>query len=323
MEEDLPTTWRGDCAHRSIPMQPSRWVSNFPRAGGSSTVSQMEAGEPSRTALGAAVHRAAHQRLERGSIFADPLAVRILGVEGEEFITRASADPSSSKLRLFIAVRTRFAEDALAAALSRGVGQIVVLGAGLDTFAYRGTVQEHVRIFEVDHPATQKWKRKRLAEVAIPAPPALTFAPVDFEREALGSGLERAGFDPGQCTFFSWLGVVPYLTKPAVLATLRYIANLSAGGEVAFDYANPRSESAQASPDVDHDALAERVASVGEPFKSYFETEALLATLRGLGMSNIEDLGPAQIRARFFPNYRGKPGNNIGGHIVRAASDRL
>ena len=285
-------------------------------------MSLMEAGEPSRTAIGAAGHRAAHQVLERGSIFSDPLAVRILGVEGEEFITRASADPSSRKLRLFIAVRTRFAEDALAAAQSHGVCQIVVLGAGLDTFAYRGTIQEHFRIFEVDHPATQEWKRKRLADVAIPTPPALTFAPVDFEREALGSGLERAGFDPGQRTFFSWLGVVPYLTKPAVLETLRYIANLSAGYEVVFDYANPRYGSAQAARDVDHDALAERVASVGEPFKSYFETEALLATLRGLGMSDIEDLGPAQIRAQYFPNYRGTPGNNIGGHIVRAASGR-
>jgi hypothetical protein len=89
-----------------------------------------------------------------------------------------------------------------------------------------------------------------------------------------------------------------------------------------FDYANPRSESAQVARDVDHDALAERVASVGEPFKSYFETEALLATLDGLGMSDIEDLGPAQIRARFFPSYRGTSGNDIGGHIVRAARDR-
>jgi hypothetical protein len=85
------------------------------------------------------------------------------------------------------------------------------------------------------------------------------------------------------------------LTKPAVLETLRYIANLSAGGEVVFDYANPRSDSAQVARDVDHDALAERVATVGEPFKSYFGTGALLATLDGLGMSDIEDLGPAQI----------------------------
>jgi methyltransferase (TIGR00027 family) len=282
----------------------------------------MEAGEASRTALGAAAQRAAHQVLERGFIFPDPLAVRILGAESGELIARAAADPSSRKLRLFIAVRTRFSEDALVTALSGGVRQIVVLGAGLDTFAYRGAVQENVRIFEVDHPATQKWKRKRLAEVAIPVPPALTFAPVDFEREALGSGLECAGLDPDQRTFFSWLGVVPYLTKPVFLETLRYIANLPAGGEVVFDYANPWSGSAQAARNADHDALALRVASVGEPFKSYFETEALLATLVGLGMSDIEDLGPVQIRARFFPNYRGTSGNNIGGHIMRVASDR-
>jgi methyltransferase (TIGR00027 family) len=282
----------------------------------------MKAGQPSRTALGAAGHRAAHQVLERGFIFADPLAVRILGAESGEFIARAAADPSSRKLRLFIAVRTRFSEDALVAALSGGIRQVVVLGAGLDTFSYRHPVPEHVRIFEVDHPATQEWKRKRLADVAIPVPTALTFAPVDFEREALGSGLERAGFDPHQRTFFSWLGVVPYLTRPAVLETLRYVANISAGGEVVFDYANPPPASAQIGDATDHEALAERVASVGEPFHTYFETELLLATLVSLGLADVEDLGPDQIRARFFANYRGNSGNNRGGHIVRAASAR-
>jgi methyltransferase (TIGR00027 family) len=282
----------------------------------------MEAGQPSRTALGAAGHRAAHQVLERGLIFADPIAVRILGAEAREFIAKAAADPSSRRLRLFIAVRTRFAEDALVAALSGGVRQIVVLGAGLDTFSYRHTVQEQVRLFEVDHPATQEWKRKRLADMAIPVPTALTFAPVDFEREALGSGLERAGFDPHQRTFFTWLGVVPYLTRPAVLETLRYVANISAGGEVVFDYANPPAASAQMGDATEHEALAERVASVGEPFKTYFETEFLLATLVSLGLADVEDLGPAEIRARFFPNYRGNSGNNSGGHIVRAASAR-
>jgi methyltransferase (TIGR00027 family) len=282
----------------------------------------MEAGQPSRTALGAAGHRAAHQVLERGLIFADPLAVRILGTESGEVIARAAADPSSRKLRLFIAVRTRFSEDALVAALSGGVRQIAVLGAGLDTFSYRHTVPKHVRIFEVDHPATQEWKRKRLADVAIPVPTALTFAPVDFEREALGSGLERAGFDPHQRTFFTWLGVVPYLTRPAVLETLRYVANMSAGGEVVFDYANPPPASAQSDGAADYEALSERVASVGEPFNTYFETELLLATLVSLGLADVEDLGPDQIRARFFPNHRGNSGNNRGGHIVRAASGR-
>lgn len=282
----------------------------------------MEAGQPSRTALGAAGHRAAHQVLERGFIFADPLAVRILGAESGEFIARAAADPSSRRLRLFIAVRTRFSEDALLAALAGGVRQIVVLGAGLDTFSYRHTVPEHVRIFEVDHPATQEWKRTRLADVAITVPTALTFAPVDFEREALSSGLERAGFDPHQRTFFTWLGVVPYLTRPVVLETLCYIAKISASSEVVFDYANPPSASAQSESAADHEALAERVARAGEPFNTYFETELLLATLVSLGLADVEDLGPHQIRARFFPNYSGTSGNNRGGHIVRAASGR-
>lgn len=97
----------------------------------------MQQGRPSRTALGAAKHRAAHQVLERGFIFSDPLAARILGADAEVAVRDAENDPSRRVLRLFIAVRTRFAEDALAAAVARGVRQLVVLGAGLDTYAYR------------------------------------------------------------------------------------------------------------------------------------------------------------------------------------------
>jgi methyltransferase (TIGR00027 family) len=112
-------------------------------------------------------------------------------------------------MRIFIAVRTRFAEDALAAAVQRGVCQVVVLGAGLDTFAYRSTLRDRLRIFEVDHPATQAWKHQRLGDAAIAIPTSLTSAPVDFERQTLAEGLAAAGFDPAQQTFFTWLGVVP------------------------------------------------------------------------------------------------------------------
>jgi methyltransferase (TIGR00027 family) len=279
----------------------------------------MEAGQPSRTALAAAAHRAAHQVLERGRILSDPLAVRILGADGEEAIRRAAADPSSRRLRLFIAVRTRIAEDALAAAVARGVRQVVVLGAGLDTYAYRGTADSSVRIFEVDHPATQDWKRRRLADAAITPPPALTFVPLDFERETLGAGLGRAGFDPNQRTFFTWLGVVPYLTERSVLATLRYLAGLPGGADVVFDYATAPSSAAEAERAADHAALAARVASAGEPFKSHFSTEQLLATLDRLGFSDVEDWGPVQIRARYFPNHRGSSGSE-GGHVLRAAT---
>jgi methyltransferase (TIGR00027 family) len=137
----------------------------------------MRSGTPSRTALAAASHRAAHQILEKGSIFSDPLAVRILGIDAATVASEAEEQPSRRAMRMFIAVRTRFAEDALAAAVERGATQLVVLGAGLDTYAYRTQLSDRLRIFEVDHPATQEWKRERLAAAAIPIPSTLTFAP--------------------------------------------------------------------------------------------------------------------------------------------------
>src|SRR5208283_3527559 len=157
---------------------------------------------PSRTALAAATHRAAHQILEKGCIFNDPLALPILGEDAKTVARDAEGQPSRRRMRIFIAVRTRFAEDALAAAVERGVRQIVVLGAGLDTFAYRGTLRDPLPIFEVDHPATQAWKRQRLAEAAIPIPSSLTFAPIDFEHQTLAEGL-AAGFDLSKQTFFT------------------------------------------------------------------------------------------------------------------------
>ncbi len=165
--------------------------------------------------------------------------MRILGTDAEAAVRDAENDPSRRRLRLFIAVRTRFAEDALAVAVAGGVRQLVVLGAGLDTYAYRTALGESLRIFEVDHPATQAWKRQRLAEAAIPVPRALTFAPVDFERETLADGLTAVGFDLAQQTFFTWLGVVPYLTEQAVCSTLGFIASLPGGAHVVFDYGNP------------------------------------------------------------------------------------
>lgn len=280
----------------------------------------MQPGQPSRTALGAAYHRAAHQALERGAIFSDPLAVRILGADAESALREAKNDPSRRMMRLFIAVRTRFAEDCLAAAFARGVRQLVVLGAGLDTYAYRSTLGDRLRIFEVDHPATQAWKRQRLAETGIPVPHALTFAPVDFERESLATGLTSVGFDSTEQSFFTWLGVVPYLTEQAVFSTLGFIAKLPGGAHVVFDYGNPPTSS----PDRDEyiarrEELAARVASVGEALRSHFETDVLRGKLMALGFRELEDLGPAQIRERYFAN-RGDPVRNRGGHVVCATT---
>ena len=269
-------------------------------------------GSPSRTALGAAAHRAAHQVLEQGRIFSDPLALRILGADAEEAVRIAETDLSRRRLRLFIAVRSRFAEDALTVAVERGVRQVVVLGAGLDTYAYRTSVGDRLSIFEVDHPATQAWKRDRLAEASIPVPPNLTFAPADFERETLADALSSSVFDSAQPTFFTWLGVVPYLTEQAFFSTLGFIAGLPGGAHVAFDYRNPQTSDDHSAA---REALAARVASVGESFRSHYDTAALHARLVAMGLQVVDDIGPALIRERYFGNRGGSTSNN-GGHVI-------
>jgi methyltransferase (TIGR00027 family) len=279
----------------------------------------MQFGEPSRTALAAARHRAAHQLLEQGRIFADPLAVRILGEDPEAIARQAAQNPAGRMMRIFIAARTRFAEDALAAAVERGVRQLVVLGAGLDTYAFRGAMRQRLRTFEVDHPATQAWKRGRLEEAGIALPDCLTFAPIDFERETLAGGLENAGFDPAQQTFFTWLGVVPYLTDEAVWSTLGFIASLPNGAHVVFDYSDPPDSLSPEMREL-HERRAARVAELGEPWVNYFESEKLRAKLTGLGFTSIEDLGPPEIAARYFPS-RAASVPKTGGHILRAATN--
>jgi len=275
---------------------------------------------PSRTALGAAGHRAAHQVLEHGAIFFDPLAVRILGHQAAALIEHAR-DPGQRRLRLFIAARSRFAEDALSRAVAAGVRQVVILGAGLDTWAYRSSFGGQLRVFEVDHPATQAWKRERLAEARIGLPPQLIFAPIDLERESLADALAAATFDPTECSFFSWLGVVPYLHEATVYSTLGFIAGLAGGATVVFDYGNPL-QAAPSEATAARAALAERVASAGEPFRSTFETHRLHSQLLSSGFEEIEDLGPAQIAARYVPGAASAAMTSAapdrGGHLVRA-----
>lgn len=198
--------------------------------------SRMRTGEPSTTAYGAARHRAMHQVLEGGRIFGDPLAWRILGTDHDQLIASGGYHDRPG-LRILIAVRHRFGEDRLAQAVARGTRQVVVLGAGLDTFAYRNPYPD-VITYEVDFPATGEWKRERLAAAGIVEPLTLRRVGVDFETEDLLGRLTAAGFDPERPAFFLWLGVVPYLTCDAVLQTLRMIAGIN-DAEVVFDYANP------------------------------------------------------------------------------------
>jgi methyltransferase (TIGR00027 family) len=278
----------------------------------------MQPGRPSLTALGAARLRAAHQVLDGASILLDPLAMRILGPDAETSLSHAEAHPSGPRIRWFIAARSRIAEDALAVAVGDGARQLVVLGAGLDTLAYRTPLADRLRIFEVDHPATQAWKRQRLTAAAIPLPKTLAFVPIDFEYETLAETLAAAGFDPAQRTFFSWLGVVPYLTEPAVFSTLAVIAGLPGGADVVFDYVNPAGSVTPAGR-IAHQALAARTAALGETFECYFDTAELCSRLGAMGFRHVDDAGSVQLAPRFFPEAeRSAPAR--GGHIMHAAT---
>lgn len=274
-----------------------------------------QTGTPSRTALAAAAHRAAHQVLEHGCIFSDPLALSILGKDADR--ARALTEhPSRRGMRIFIVTRSRFAEDSLAAAVKDGVRQLVILGAGLDTFAYRNPFGDCLRVFEVDCLSTQVWKRRLLVQAAIKSPDSLAFVPIDFEREPLIDKLMAVGFDTEQQTFFSWLGVVPYLTEQVVWSTLSLIAGLPNRAHVVLDYNNPP-DSLSPKMRVAHDDRAARVAKLGEAFKVYFETAKLHARLRTLGFVEIQDLGPTQIFACYSSNFtRSIP--ESGGHILHA-----
>jgi methyltransferase (TIGR00027 family) len=269
--------------------------------------------QPSRTAQRVALRRATHQLLDEPRLFDDPLAVAIAG---ESESPPSAQDIYSRALRAFIAVRSRYAEDQLARAVERGVRQYVVLGAGLDTFAYRNPFESAgLHVFEVDHPATQEWKRARLDEAYIPVPKDVTFAAVDFEHESLGEGLLRTCFDQQQPAFFSWLGVTPYLSRAAFDATMHFIASLPAASGVVFDYALDRS---LLSPpqQLALDALSARVARAGEPFQLFFDPAQLHSDLARWGFSSIEDLGGDQINARYFAGRVDGLAVTGGGHLL-------
>ena len=204
--------------------------------------------------------------------------------------------PWSIGLRAFLVARSRYAEDSLTAAVERGTKQYVVLGAGLDTFAYRSPWPS-LRVFEVDHPATQEWKRGLLAGSGIALPPSLSYVPVDFEKQYLADELAAAGFDQELPAFFSWLGVVPYLSLPAFRAMVLLLAGLAPGSGLVLDYGQPRA-ALPPQEQLAHDSLASRVELSGEPFQLFFTPQEMAAELARF--QTIEDLGRDQINARYF-----------------------
>ena len=246
---------------------------------------------PSPTAIAAAVGRAIHLRDARPKVFEDTMALDLAGDEGAAQLRQLLADVPEVALAgysLAFAFRARFVEDAVVAAVEDGLRQYVILGAGLDSFAYRRLdLLEHLRVFEVDNQATQTWKRRRLGALGVGVPHGLVFVPVDFESQTLDEGLSTAGFDLGAPAMFSWIAVTQYLTREAVVSTLGAIALGPRGTRLVFSYLLPRRLITDDLEVRGFDWTASRMAQAGEPFLSFFEPGEIEAILEDLGFADV------------------------------------
>jgi methyltransferase (TIGR00027 family) len=257
----------------------------------------MEAGTPSRTAFRVALRRALHQVLDRPPVLDDPIAVPLLGARFTLDMKRET-HAWARAARAYMAVRSRFAEDQLAWAVAEGVTQYALLGAGLDTFAYRNPFPQ-LQVFEVDFPATQAWKRSLLAEAAIAPTHAVRYIPVDFEHKTLAEGLREGGLDFSRPAFFGWLGVVPYLTLEAFRSTLETMVQFPKGTGTAFDFAlSP--ETLGWRQRLVFETLSARVARAGEFFRLFFTPESLEAELRRAGFARVDMRNAEQLNRVYF-----------------------
>jgi methyltransferase (TIGR00027 family) len=251
------------------------------------------------------MRRAAHYLLDaEPKILADGFARALAGFSSdEEFLSAFESVPNAHipGLNLFFALRHRFAEDELAKAVTRGTTQYVILGAGLDSFAYRRPdLVRSLDVYEVDHPASQAWKRERVAALGIPVPPKLHYAPIDFERTSLTEGLVTAGLKRHEPTFFTWLGVTQYLTRETILRTLREVAALSTvESTLVLEFlAPPRTVNGEDA--ALFNASAEAVARLGEPWLSFFTPDDMSDALTQAGFRSVEHFGSAEALDRYL-----------------------
>ncbi len=278
----------------------------------------MQTHRPSSTATQTAIARAAHLWLDDlPSVLNDTMAATLVGLDRQgvcaavdnilaevaPLVGAHNASDLYDAYRTFVVTRSRYAEDMLAQAVARGVRQYVLLGAGLDSFALRQPPwARDLRIFEVDHPATQAWKRQRVQELGQGEPSNLRWVPVDFERASLASRLAASGFDPRRPAFFSWLGVTQYLTQDAIFSTLRTVSR-GPGTEVVLEYC-PSPQSMAPEARLLFDVIAASAASRGEPVVSTFDPGFLAHRVAGLGFTQVSDFGPEQAHAAYLRGRR-------------------
>src|SRR5437867_11073326 len=264
-------------------------------------------GRRSRTALATSLMRARHTRLDRPTLIEDPWGDLLVPESDRDAIRKTAAgrlDPDDRKrldalrspqavldagLRAnpaygTVIVRTRCAEDSLEAAVARGVRQYVIIGAGMDSFALRRPpFARGVQVFEVDHPATQEFKRRRLEECRVSPSRTLHFVPADLTREQLDRALARSPYSRARPAFFAWLGVSEYLTREVNVATLRAIAACAAAGsELVFSYLDRRVFD-RARRSASFQKVLSGLASIGEPWFAGFDPVRLAEDLRGVG----------------------------------------
>jgi len=276
----------------------------------------------SLTAHKVAMMRAAHQLFDDPTIFNDPMALSIIGTQGVSEIRAEEQKYKTrlhSRLRAIVVARSKFVEDELSDAVERGTRQYVILGAGLDTFAYRNPYSAgELNIFEVDYPATQVWKRRRLNTARIPLPGNVTFVPIDFENQSLAGRLRDAGFREDVPSFFSLLGVTMYLTRETIMETMTYIASsVPSSSHIVFDYTIPPSSQPWLSRLVFY-LLARKIATIGEPWESFYDPKLLMMDLASIGFTQAKDLSPEEMNERFFKHRSDHLMVGHFGHLMTA-----
>jgi methyltransferase (TIGR00027 family) len=298
----------------------------------------VEEGKPSATAMLTAMVRAAHLLWDDPpKIFEDTLALRLCGCESEaalkaqldqldaEIARSTSPDValiSRRSLTAMVIMRSRYVEDEVDEAVAKGVCQYVILGAGLDSFAYRRLdLAKVLHVFEVDHPATQAWKRNRLHAAGIKLPPNLSVVPVDFEKESLIDKLQTNGYRKDAPGLFSWLGVTMYLTPEAIFGTLRAIAALARGTEIVFEYNASKEVLDEETQNILGVVMAVAAAR-GEPMRSFFEPARLAKKVRELGFAEAADFGPDEALACYFAGHADNLRPPVFNHCMRAQVGR-
>jgi methyltransferase (TIGR00027 family) len=243
-----------------------------------------------------ALARVAHVRFhEPPYIFDDSLAFELIDPEIQPMLEHyAPSDRISAELyatRAYLPFRQRYQEERLAAAYDRGVRQYVILGAGLDSYAFRQPEgREDLRIFEVDFPATQLAKRARIETLAWEWPANLVFSPCNFEEDTLGEALERVGFDRGRPACFAWMGVTIYLEAETVRETFSQVCGLSApGSSIAFEYGLP-TQGLRGPDKLARDFSLAADNRRLEPFITFFEADEVIRLVKGAGWARVEAL---------------------------------